>query len=51
MKRIRTALGALAFVFLIGGIQACADIPTAPGDDDESTTECYWFDGKLHCID
>lgn len=50
MKKIRTALGALAFVFLIGGIQACDGSLTAPSDD-ESTTECYWFDGKIYCSD
>lgn len=50
MKAIRTALGALAFVFLIGGMQACTESPTGPSGD-EVKTECYWFQGTLHCID
>lgn len=49
MKRIRTALGALLFVLLVGGVQACTESPTAPSDDD-GTRECWWVDGILHCI-
>lgn len=50
VKRIRTALGAMLFMFIIGGAQACTESPTAPGDDD-SKTQCWWIDGTLHCID
>lgn len=49
VKRIRTGLGALLFVFLIGGVQACTESPTAPSGDDD-TRECWWVDGILHCI-
>lgn len=50
MKKIRNALGVLAFVFMVGAIQACADSPTAPSGDG-ADTECYWIKGTLHCSD
>lgn len=46
MKKIRTALGAMLFVIIIGGTQACTESPTGPAQSD---TECAWFDGVLHC--
>lgn len=48
MERIKKALGILAFITVMGGLQACADSPTAPsghGDD----PVCYWIDGILQC--
>lgn len=50
MKKIRTAFGALLFVFVIGGVQGCADSPIAPSDPVADDRECYWVDGVLHCV-
>lgn len=50
MKKIRTALGAILFTALIAGAQGCAEIPTAPTDDD-SEPVCYWINGTLHCAE
>lgn len=49
MKRARTALSALLLVLIMGGAQACTEMPTAPAEDDDER-ECWWVDGTLHCI-
>lgn len=50
MKRIRSVLGAVVFLIVIGGAQACTESPTALGNDDDGRT-CTWVKGILHCVE
>lgn len=51
VKKIRKALAAALFLFVLGGAQACVESPTAPNDDDTTNRTCTWIKGILHCID
>lgn len=49
MKRIRSVLGALVVLIVIGGTQACTESPTDLNNDDPPT--CTWIKGTLHCVE
>lgn len=50
-SQIKLGLTGAIMLIVAGSFTACADLPTASGDDKEPDrgSECIWIDDIIHC--